>query len=49
VTAMIRLGNATSIGVAERLGMAPLRSDELLGDPVQVYSVTRGGWEGRTA
>jgi RimJ/RimL family protein N-acetyltransferase len=49
VTAMIRPGNAPSIGVAERLGMVPLRSDELLGDRVQVYSVTRGDLEGRSA
>jgi hypothetical protein len=29
--------------------MVALRADELLGDPIQVYSVTRGDWEGRTA
>ena len=49
VTAMIRPGNAASFRVAERLGMDPLRSDELLGDRVQVYSVTRADWEGRSA
>ena len=49
VTAMIRPGNEASIAVAERLGMAPRREDELLGDPVVVYSVGRGDWEGRTA
>jgi RimJ/RimL family protein N-acetyltransferase len=41
VTAMIRPGNEASVAVAERLGMSPLRSDELLGDPVIVYSVSR--------
>lgn len=49
VTAMIRPGNATSIAVAERLGMAPLRRDELLGDEVDVYSVTPGDRVGRSA
>jgi RimJ/RimL family protein N-acetyltransferase len=49
VTAMIRPGNAASIAVAERLGLGPLRSDELQGDPVGVYSVVRGDWEGRSA
>jgi len=49
VTAMIRPGNAASVAVAERLGMGPLRFDELQGDRVQVYSVARGEWEGRSA
>jgi RimJ/RimL family protein N-acetyltransferase len=49
VTAMIRPANEPSVAVAERLGMAPLRDDELLGDPVSVYSVSREAWEGRTA
>jgi RimJ/RimL family protein N-acetyltransferase len=37
-TAMIRPGNVASIAVAERLGMHPIRRDELLGDPVVVYA-----------
>jgi RimJ/RimL family protein N-acetyltransferase len=41
VTAMVRPGNDPSIAVAERLGMAPLRPDELDGDPLIVYSVSR--------
>lgn len=49
VTAMIRPDNAASIAVAERLGMTMLRSDELLGDRVSVYSVSRGDWERRSA
>ena len=40
VTAMIRPDNAPSIAVAERLGMEPLRDDELLGVGVTVYSIT---------
>jgi RimJ/RimL family protein N-acetyltransferase len=48
VTAMIRPGNVASIAVAERLGMGPLRFDQLQGDQVQIYSVTRGDWEGRS-
>jgi RimJ/RimL family protein N-acetyltransferase len=38
VTALIRPDNAPSIAVAERLGMSPLRDDELFGVPVVVYS-----------
>jgi len=49
VTAMIRPGNAASVAVAERLGMTPLREDELLGDAVVVYSLGREGWERRRA
>ncbi|HWO47714.1 MAG TPA: GNAT family N-acetyltransferase [Solirubrobacterales bacterium] len=49
VTAMIRPDNAASVAVAERLGMTPLREDELLGDPVVVYSLSREAWERRTA
>jgi RimJ/RimL family protein N-acetyltransferase len=37
-TAMIRPDNTASIAVAERLGMTPLRPDNLLGDPVTVYA-----------
>ncbi|HEV2858510.1 MAG TPA: GNAT family N-acetyltransferase [Solirubrobacterales bacterium] len=38
LTAMIRPDNVASIAVAERLGMHPIRRDELLGDPVAVYA-----------
>jgi RimJ/RimL family protein N-acetyltransferase len=38
VTAMIRPDNPASIAVAERLGLSPMREDELLGVPVVVYS-----------
>lgn len=41
LTAMINAENARSIKVAERLGLAPLRDDKLLGDPVVVYSIDR--------
>jgi RimJ/RimL family protein N-acetyltransferase len=41
-TAMIRPDNTASIAVAERLGMSPLRPDNLLGDPVTVYTISRG-------
>jgi RimJ/RimL family protein N-acetyltransferase len=37
-TAMIRPDNLASIAVAERLGMHPIRRDELLGDPVTIYA-----------
>jgi RimJ/RimL family protein N-acetyltransferase len=40
-TAMIRPDNAASIAVVQRPGMNPLRSDNLLGDPVVVYAVGR--------
>jgi RimJ/RimL family protein N-acetyltransferase len=40
-TAMIRPGNTTSVRVAERLGFTPLREEELLGNPVTVYSLNR--------
>lgn len=40
-TAMIRPGNTASVRVAERLGFTPLREDELLGNPVTVYSLNR--------
>ena len=38
VIALIRPDNAASIAVAERLGMSPIRNDELFGIPVVVYS-----------
>lgn len=41
LTAMIDPGNIRSVRVAERLNMAPLRDDLLLGDPVVVYSLDR--------
>jgi RimJ/RimL family protein N-acetyltransferase len=37
-TAMIRPDNVASIAVAERLGMQPIRRDELHGDPVTIYA-----------
>jgi RimJ/RimL family protein N-acetyltransferase len=40
-TALIRPDNDASIAVAERLGMTPLRADELLGDAVAVYAIDR--------
>jgi len=40
-TAMIRPDNVASIAVAERLGMTPLREDELIGDAVTVYAIDR--------
>jgi RimJ/RimL family protein N-acetyltransferase len=42
VTAMIQPANVPSIAVAERLGMEPLREDELLGVAVTVYSIRLG-------
>jgi RimJ/RimL family protein N-acetyltransferase len=41
LTAMILLDNHRSIRVAERLGMAPIRSDSLMGLPVAVYAIER--------
>lgn len=41
LTAMINRANGRSIAVAERLGMSPVRDDELLGEPVVVYAVRR--------
>jgi len=41
LTAMVDPDNARSIRVAERLGMAPMRDDVLLGDPVVVYGLDR--------
>ncbi|HEY6729580.1 MAG TPA: GNAT family N-acetyltransferase [Solirubrobacterales bacterium] len=39
VTAMIQPANEPSAAVAGRLGMSPLREDELLGIPVVVYAI----------
>jgi RimJ/RimL family protein N-acetyltransferase len=41
LTAMIQPDNERSIGVAERLGMRPLRPDVLLDIPVVVYALER--------
>jgi RimJ/RimL family protein N-acetyltransferase len=41
LTAMIQPDNVTSLPVAERLGMSPIRSDSLLGEEVVVYAITR--------
>ncbi len=46
LTAMINPDNVGSIAVARRLRMAPMRSDELLGDPLTVYSISRQDWAG---
>lgn len=41
ITAMIQPGNDASVKVAERLGLAPIRSDELIGEEVVVYAIGR--------
>jgi RimJ/RimL family protein N-acetyltransferase len=41
LTAMISPGNLRSVRVAERLGLARLRDDVLLDDPVVVYAIDR--------
>ncbi|WP_349252436.1 GNAT family N-acetyltransferase [Streptomyces sp. A2-16] len=38
---LIRPGNTASVRVAERLGFASLRQDELFGNPVTVYSMDK--------
>ena len=38
ITAMIEPANTRSLAVAERLGLTPLRQDELLGRPVTVFA-----------
>jgi RimJ/RimL family protein N-acetyltransferase len=43
-TAMIHPDNHASIRLARRLGMEPLRSDVLRGDPVVVFSLDRDDW-----
>lgn len=40
-TALIRPGNVPSVRVAERLGFAPRRRDELNGSPVTVHALDR--------
>jgi RimJ/RimL family protein N-acetyltransferase len=44
ITAMIQPSNVASARVAERLGMSPIRSDELLGEEVSVYAINREEW-----
>jgi RimJ/RimL family protein N-acetyltransferase len=44
LTAMIHPDNDASIRLARRLGVAPLRSDVLGGDPVTVFSLNRDDW-----
>ncbi|MBS1894953.1 MAG: GNAT family N-acetyltransferase [Actinobacteria bacterium] len=41
LTANIDRWNTASIAVAERLGMEPLREDQLHGDPIVVYALRR--------
>lgn len=41
LTAMVNPDNIRSIRVTERLSMAPMRDDVLLGDPVVVYGLNR--------
>lgn len=41
ITAMVAPDNTASIAVAERLGMEPLRGDELHSEPVVVYALRR--------
>jgi RimJ/RimL family protein N-acetyltransferase len=43
LTAMIDPANAASAAVAERLGMEPLRSDVLHGEPIIVYALAPPG------
>jgi RimJ/RimL family protein N-acetyltransferase/predicted nucleotidyltransferase len=47
LTAMISSDNVRSVRVAERLGLAPLRTDVLLGDPVVVHALRRATWGSR--
>ena len=46
ITAMIVPNNTRSLRVAERLGMAPVRSDKLFDLPVLVHAVQREAWPG---
>jgi RimJ/RimL family protein N-acetyltransferase len=45
VTAMIRPDNAASVAVAERIGMKPIRDDELDGVPLVVHAIGREEYE----
>jgi RimJ/RimL family protein N-acetyltransferase len=47
LTAMIRPDNASSLRVAERLGMTPLREDVLHDGPVIVHAIDRETWSTR--
>ena len=47
LTAMINPANGRSVRVADRLGMRPSREDELLGNPVVVYTISHPGSCGR--
>lgn len=44
ITSMIQPVNVGSVAVAERLGMKPIRTDELLGAEVLVYALSRAEW-----
>jgi RimJ/RimL family protein N-acetyltransferase len=44
ITAMVRPDNSRSLGVARRLGMAPIRDDVLYGVPVIVHAIDRQRW-----
>jgi RimJ/RimL family protein N-acetyltransferase len=48
ITANIQPANAASFRVAERLGMKPIRSDELIGEAVSVYAISREDWAARS-
>jgi RimJ/RimL family protein N-acetyltransferase len=48
ITAMILPNNTRSLRVAERLGMAPVRSDKLFDLPVVVHAIDREAWPGAT-
>jgi RimJ/RimL family protein N-acetyltransferase len=48
LTAMIRPDNVRSVGVAERLGMTPLREDVVHDTPVIVHAVDRETWAARS-
>jgi RimJ/RimL family protein N-acetyltransferase len=46
--AMIQPENTASIAVAERLGMSPIRADELLGEAVVVHAISQEDWAARS-
>jgi len=46
VISLIHPENAASIRVAQRLGERWVDSTEVMGQPVSVYRITRGEWEG---
>lgn len=45
LTAMIQPDNTASLRVAERLGMKPIRTDNLLGEEVIVHAIDHAEWE----